>query len=110
MLQIKPDQFTYTSDHFPTILRMGEKLVQEGKAYIDDTPPDLMKQEREQRTESCNRSNCEHHQSWSYFFTEYVFGLNMFSSLLSCGEEHADVGGDEERLRVWPDLLHEGKD
>uniref|UniRef100_A0A673KX14 Bifunctional glutamate/proline--tRNA ligase-like n=1 Tax=Sinocyclocheilus rhinocerous TaxID=307959 RepID=A0A673KX14_9TELE len=49
MLQIKPDQFTYTSDHFPTILRMGEKLLQEGKAYIDDTPPDAMKQEREQR-------------------------------------------------------------
>uniref|UniRef100_A0A8C2HAW3 Bifunctional glutamate/proline--tRNA ligase n=1 Tax=Cyprinus carpio TaxID=7962 RepID=A0A8C2HAW3_CYPCA len=49
MLQIKPDQFTYTSDHFPTILRMGEKLLQEGKAYIDDTPPDVMKQEREQR-------------------------------------------------------------
>ncbi|XP_077096243.1 bifunctional glutamate/proline--tRNA ligase [Siphateles boraxobius] len=57
MLQIKPDQFTYTSDHFPTILRMGEKLLQEGKAYIDDTPPDLMKQEREQRVESHNRNN-----------------------------------------------------
>lgn len=62
MLQIKPDQFTYTSDHFPTILRMGEKLLQEAKAYIDDTPPDAMKQEREQRVESHNRSNCEHHQ------------------------------------------------
>uniref|UniRef100_A0A673JLN3 proline--tRNA ligase n=1 Tax=Sinocyclocheilus rhinocerous TaxID=307959 RepID=A0A673JLN3_9TELE len=49
MLHIKPDQFTYTSDHFPAILRMGEKLLQEGKAYIDDTPPDVMKQEREQR-------------------------------------------------------------
>lgn len=57
MLQIKPDQFTYTSDHFPTILRMGEKLLQEGKAYIDDTPPDVMKQEREQRVESRNRNN-----------------------------------------------------
>uniref|UniRef100_A0A671QTB6 Bifunctional glutamate/proline--tRNA ligase n=1 Tax=Sinocyclocheilus anshuiensis TaxID=1608454 RepID=A0A671QTB6_9TELE len=57
MLQIKPDQFTYTSDHFPTILRMGEKLLQEGKAYIDDTPPDAMKQEREQRVESRNRCN-----------------------------------------------------
>uniref|UniRef100_A0A8C2Q232 Glutamyl-prolyl-tRNA synthetase 1 n=1 Tax=Cyprinus carpio TaxID=7962 RepID=A0A8C2Q232_CYPCA len=54
MLQIKPDQFTYTSDHFPTILRMGEKLLQEAKAYIDDTPPDAMKQEREQRVESHN--------------------------------------------------------
>ncbi|TRY57801.1 hypothetical protein DNTS_027639 [Danionella cerebrum] len=57
MLQIKPDQFTYTSDHFPKILCMGEKLLQEGKAYIDDTPPDVMKQEREQRVESHNRNN-----------------------------------------------------
>lgn len=59
MLQIKPDRFTYTSDHFPIILRMAEQLLQEGKAYIDDTPPDVMKQEREQRTESRHRNNCE---------------------------------------------------
>ncbi|KAF5892564.1 bifunctional glutamate/proline--tRNA ligase isoform X2 [Clarias magur] len=57
MLQIKPDQFTYTSDHFPTIQRMAEQLLREGKAYIDDTPPDTMKQEREQRIESSHRSN-----------------------------------------------------
>lgn len=59
MLQIKPDQFTYTSDHFPTIQRLAEQLLREGKAYIDDTPPDVMKQEREQRIESRHRSNCE---------------------------------------------------
>lgn len=59
MLQIKPDQFTYTSDHFPTILRLAEQLLQEGKAYVDNTPPDTMKQEREQRIESRHRNNCE---------------------------------------------------
>lgn len=57
MLQIKPDQFTYTSDHFPAIMRYAEKLLAEGKAYIDDTPPEQMKQEREQRFESKCRSN-----------------------------------------------------
>uniref|UniRef100_A0A3B3WE37 glutamate--tRNA ligase n=1 Tax=Poecilia mexicana TaxID=48701 RepID=A0A3B3WE37_9TELE len=57
MLQIHPDQFTYTSDHFPVIMRMAEKLLAEGKAYIDDTPPEQMKQEREQRTESRCRNN-----------------------------------------------------
>ncbi|XP_053488501.1 bifunctional glutamate/proline--tRNA ligase [Ictalurus furcatus] len=57
MLQIKPDQFTYTSDHFPTIQRLAEQLLREGKAYIDDTPPDTMKQEREQRIESHHRTN-----------------------------------------------------
>nr|XP_046260390.1 bifunctional glutamate/proline--tRNA ligase isoform X2 [Scatophagus argus] len=57
MLQIHPDQFTYTSDHFPTIMRFGEQLLAEGKAYIDNTPPEQMKQEREQRAESKCRNN-----------------------------------------------------
>uniref|UniRef100_A0A1A8L4V1 Bifunctional glutamate/proline--tRNA ligase n=1 Tax=Nothobranchius pienaari TaxID=704102 RepID=A0A1A8L4V1_9TELE len=57
MLQIRPDQFTYTSDHFPTIMKLAEKLLAEGKAYIDNTPPEQMKQEREQRIESRCRNN-----------------------------------------------------
>uniref|UniRef100_A0A8C6VY94 Bifunctional glutamate/proline--tRNA ligase n=1 Tax=Nothobranchius furzeri TaxID=105023 RepID=A0A8C6VY94_NOTFU len=57
MLQIRPDQFTYTSDHFPTIMKLAEKLLAEGKAYIDNTPPEQMKQEREQRIESKCRNN-----------------------------------------------------
>nr|XP_061796532.1 bifunctional glutamate/proline--tRNA ligase-like [Nerophis lumbriciformis] len=57
MLQIKPDQFTYTSDHFNIIMQLAEQLMAEGKAYIDDTPPEQMKQEREQRTESKCRNN-----------------------------------------------------
>lgn len=57
MLQIHPDQFTYTSDHFPTIQRFAEQLLSEGKAYIDNTPPEQMKQEREQRIESPCRNN-----------------------------------------------------
>nr|DBA27273.1 TPA: hypothetical protein GDO54_011436 [Pyxicephalus adspersus] len=57
MLQIKPDQFTYTSDHFERIMQYAEKLIKEGKAYVDDTPAEQMKAEREQRIESKHRSN-----------------------------------------------------
>lgn len=57
MLHIKPDQFTYTSDHFEAIMRYAEKLIQEGKAYVDDTPAEQMKAEREQRIESRHRAN-----------------------------------------------------
>ncbi|XP_049573000.1 bifunctional glutamate/proline--tRNA ligase isoform X3 [Syngnathus scovelli] len=57
MLQIQPDQFTYTSDHFNVIMQLAEQLMAEGKAYIDDTPPEVMKQEREQRIESKCRNN-----------------------------------------------------
>ncbi|XP_034427470.1 bifunctional glutamate/proline--tRNA ligase isoform X2 [Hippoglossus hippoglossus] len=57
MLQIQPDQFTYTSDHFPIIMQFGEQMLSDGKAYIDNTPPEQMKLEREQRTESDCRNN-----------------------------------------------------
>uniref|UniRef100_UPI003AAB287B bifunctional glutamate/proline--tRNA ligase isoform X1 n=1 Tax=Centroberyx gerrardi TaxID=166262 RepID=UPI003AAB287B len=76
MLQIHPDQFTYTSDHFPTILRLAEQLLAEGKAYIDDTPPEQMKQEREQRTESKCRSNTveQNMKMWSEMKAGSEFG------------------------------------
>ena len=57
MLQIKPDRFTYTSDYFDLMLELCEKLMKEGKAYVDDTDPEVMKQERADRIESKNRSN-----------------------------------------------------
>jgi bifunctional glutamyl/prolyl-tRNA synthetase len=57
MLEIKPDLFTFTSDYFELMLEYCEKMLKEGKAYVDDTEPELMKQEREQRLESKNRQN-----------------------------------------------------
>ncbi|XP_061876691.1 bifunctional glutamate/proline--tRNA ligase isoform X5 [Entelurus aequoreus] len=57
MLQIQPDQFTYTSDHFDVIMQLAEQMLRDGKAYIDDTPPEQMKQEREQRVASKHRNN-----------------------------------------------------
>lgn len=57
LLQIYPDKFTHTSDYFDTLLKMCEKLLIEGKAYVDDTNPEIMKQEREQRKISKNREN-----------------------------------------------------
>ncbi|MED6287234.1 Bifunctional glutamate/proline--tRNA ligase [Characodon lateralis] len=76
MLQIHPDQFTYTSDHFPIIMRMAEKLLAEGKAYIDDTPPEQMKQEREQRTESRCRNNSveQNMKMWAEMKAGTAFG------------------------------------
>lgn len=59
MLIIKPDRWTHSSDHFPIMLEMCERLLTEGKAYVDDTDAETMKTEREQRKESKNRSNSE---------------------------------------------------
>ncbi|XP_041793033.1 bifunctional glutamate/proline--tRNA ligase isoform X2 [Chelmon rostratus] len=76
MLQIHPDQFTYTSDHFPVIMKFAEQLLTEGKAYIDNTPPEQMKQEREQRTESKCRNNTveENMKMWSEMKAGTEFG------------------------------------
>lgn len=57
MLEIKPDLFTHTSQYFDLMLEYCEQLMKEGKAYVDDTDPETMKNEREQRVESKNRSN-----------------------------------------------------
>ncbi|XP_058467793.1 bifunctional glutamate/proline--tRNA ligase [Malaya genurostris] len=57
MLQIKPDLFTHTSQYFDLMLQYCEQLMKEGKAYVDDTEPEQMKKEREEKVESKNRAN-----------------------------------------------------
>ncbi|XP_058055585.1 bifunctional glutamate/proline--tRNA ligase [Anopheles bellator] len=57
MLQIEPDLFTHTSQYFDLMLDYCVRLLKEGKAYVDDTDPEQMKKEREERVESKNRSN-----------------------------------------------------
>ena len=58
MLQIKPDVFSYTSDYFDVYIDLAGKLVSDGMAYVDNTPPDQMKQERDKRIPSKCRNNC----------------------------------------------------
>ncbi|KAJ3655807.1 hypothetical protein Zmor_014918 [Zophobas morio] len=57
LLEIKPDMFTHTSQYFDLMLEYCEKLLKENKAYADDTDPETMKTQREQRIESSNRNN-----------------------------------------------------
>ncbi|KAL3538404.1 hypothetical protein ACH5RR_001770 [Cinchona calisaya] len=56
-LGIKYETVTYTSDYFPNMIEMAEKLIREGKAYIDDTPREQMQQQRMEGIESKCRSN-----------------------------------------------------
>lgn len=57
LLEIKPDLFTHTSNYFDLMIEYCERLLKEGKAYVDDTEPEQMKNEREKMVESANRSN-----------------------------------------------------
>lgn len=51
-LGLKWDVMTYTSDYFPELMKMAEKLIHEGKAYVDDTPKEEMRKERMDGIES----------------------------------------------------------
>ncbi|CAF0753988.1 unnamed protein product [Rotaria sordida] len=57
MLGVEYDRFTHTSDHFDTLINYCKILIEKGLAYCDDTEPEEMKQQREQRQESVNRNN-----------------------------------------------------
>ncbi|CAL4964239.1 unnamed protein product [Urochloa decumbens] len=54
---IKYDTVTYTSDYFPKLMEMAESLIKQGKAYVDNTPKQQMKDERMAGTESKCRNN-----------------------------------------------------
>lgn len=56
-LGIKYETVTYTSDYFPQLMEMTEKLIREGKAYVDDTPREEMQKERMDGIESKCRNN-----------------------------------------------------
>ncbi|XP_015186002.1 PREDICTED: bifunctional glutamate/proline--tRNA ligase isoform X2 [Polistes dominula] len=57
LLNIKPDRFTYSSDYFDLMLDYCTKLIKDGKAFVDDTPALLMKEQRDQKLKSSNRDN-----------------------------------------------------
>ncbi|CAO2161060.1 unnamed protein product [Urochloa humidicola] len=56
-LGIKYDAVTYTSDYFPKLMEMAESLIKQGKAYVDDTPKEKMREERMDGIESKCRNN-----------------------------------------------------
>jgi len=56
-LKIEPYSISYTSDYFHRLLEMCKNLVESGKAYADDTDPEIQKEERNAGIESKNRNN-----------------------------------------------------
>ena len=55
-LGVKPDSLSYTSDYLEVIADYARQLINEGKAFMDDTPQEQMKQERIERQESRHRN------------------------------------------------------
>lgn len=63
MLDIKPDFFTFTSDHFERIKECAELLIKSGDAYVDNTDVDTMRSEREARIPSKTRDQSKRRYS-----------------------------------------------
>ena len=55
-LEVKPDMVTYTSDYFDVMMEYAKQLMRQGLAYMDDTPQEQMKVERENRQDSQRRN------------------------------------------------------
>ncbi|GAX82872.1 hypothetical protein CEUSTIGMA_g10298.t1 [Chlamydomonas eustigma] len=51
-LGLKYEKLTHTSDYFPQLEDLGERLIKSGIMYADDTPVDLMREERMAKIES----------------------------------------------------------
>ncbi|KAG5307821.1 SYEP ligase, partial [Pseudoatta argentina] len=66
LLQIKPDRFTHTSDYFDILQEYCTTLIKDGKAYLDCTLANLMKEQRDKRLKSEYRdlSSSENLKLW----------------------------------------------
>lgn len=92
MLEIKPDMFTHTSQYFDLMLEYCEKMIRDGKAYVDDTEPELMKLQREQKVESVHRNDCK-----TYHLSREKRLLIYFLS--SCCRQFENMARNAEGIR-----------
>ncbi|KAI9011069.1 tRNA synthetases class I, catalytic domain-containing protein [Gaertneriomyces semiglobifer] len=57
LIGIKGDVISYTSDYFDQIYELAVKMIKAGKAYVDDTDVDTMREQRMKKVASPSRAN-----------------------------------------------------
>ena len=75
-------------------------MIRQGKAYVDDTEPETMKLERDQKLESKNRSNSNIFSFKKMFKIFYEISFRYRRR-----EEHVSVGRNEQRHRFGSKVL-----
>lgn len=94
-LGVKPHVVSYTSDYFPTIQQAAMELIQQGLAYMDDTPQEQMKAERAERQESKHRNQSV--EDAIKYFTMMCSGSEEGSTW--CLRAKIDMSSDNGTLR-----------
>ncbi|EPR62533.1 glutamate-tRNA ligase [Toxoplasma gondii GT1] len=56
LLNVEWAAISHTSDYFEQMQSLCERLIKEGKFYVDDTPTELMREQRAEGIESCRRN------------------------------------------------------
>ncbi|KAI3657184.1 hypothetical protein MP638_007461 [Amoeboaphelidium occidentale] len=76
-LEVKGDVITWTSDYFDKMYELAKQMIKEGKAYVDDTPVDVMRQQRMDGIASANRdaSPEENMKKFDDMFKATEYGL-----------------------------------
>eukprot|EP00794_Sanderia_malayensis_P017782 gene17782-19558_t len=95
LLQLTPDMYSRTSDHFDLFLKYAEKIIKDGNAFCDDTPADVMKEMREKKEPSSKREQSieKNLEMW----TDMVQGNEK--GLKSCLRAKIDYQSDNGCLR-----------
>ncbi|KAJ1360384.1 hypothetical protein KIN20_019342 [Parelaphostrongylus tenuis] len=98
MLNVIPQRWTHSSDYFEIMLEMCERLLREGKAYVDDTDTETMRKEREERIPSKNRDSSP--ETCLALWEEMKKGSESDPTIYRCKpEEHVRTG---VKYKVYP--------
>ncbi|KAL3319945.1 hypothetical protein Ciccas_001373 [Cichlidogyrus casuarinus] len=89
------DHFSHTSDHFDLLLAECQRLIEMGKAYVDDTEIETMREQREARVESkCrNQPLTENLRRWKDMIKGSPEGLKC------CVRAKIDMTSDNGAMR-----------
>lgn len=112
LLGLSYDRVTYTSDYFPQLLDLAERMIKAGHLYADDTPVDKMREERlAKKASSCRGRTGElgprqpaAEERPMLCATVSGPGSRLHRRRARSGEEAGTVPAVEENLRLWEEM------